>query len=133
MGLRRKLGILAGAAKRDASCAPGGAKGRDLRRGRGIGPIVGTGICHRGRIHLESVPEVGPDLTALAGRCAGRLSRTVGCLLRARHLGPVRLADLDLARLGAHLRRAAPFPVTPDHRSRGPVAPPRQPEPLAHA
>jgi putative DNA modification/repair radical SAM protein len=46
MELRRKLAVLADAAKYDASCASSGAKGRDSRGGRGIGSVDGTGICH---------------------------------------------------------------------------------------
>jgi predicted DNA-binding helix-hairpin-helix protein len=46
MELRRKLAILADAAKYDASCASSGARGRDSRGGRGIGSVDGTGICH---------------------------------------------------------------------------------------
>lgn len=46
MELRRKLTILADAAKYDASCASSGAKGRDSRGGKGIGSTDGTGICH---------------------------------------------------------------------------------------
>ena len=41
-----KLGILADAAKYDASCASSGAKGRDSRGGKGMGSTTGTGICH---------------------------------------------------------------------------------------
>ncbi|MEN3972180.1 putative DNA modification/repair radical SAM protein [Sphingomicrobium sp. XHP0235] len=41
-----KLGILADAAKYDASCASSGAKGRDSRSGKGMGSTTGTGICH---------------------------------------------------------------------------------------
>src|SRR4051794_35318795 len=282
MELRRKLGILADAAKYDASCASSGLRGRDSRDGKGLGSVTGTGICHaytpdgrcvsllkilltnwcvydcaycvsrsssnvpraaftvdevvrltldfyrrnhieglflssgiarspdhtmerlvrvartlreehrfRGYIHLKTIPEASPDLIALAGRYAdygfsvgeilaggeggmldlsldpklawalkhrerfpvdpGRASRedllrvpglgrrTVDRILKARRLGPVRLADL--ARLGVHLQRAAPFLATPDHRPRGLdgtalrrlVAPPRQLELLAHA
>src|SRR5690242_16743661 len=110
MELRRKLGILADAAKNDASCASGGAKERDSRESEGIGPVVGTGSCRRGCIRLETIFEVSPDPVALAGRYADRLSR-----------------------LGMPLRGAAPFLATLDHRPRGPVAPPRQPELPAHA
>jgi putative DNA modification/repair radical SAM protein len=46
MELRRKLAILADAAKYDASCASSGSRGRDSRGGRGIGSVDGTGICH---------------------------------------------------------------------------------------
>ena len=45
MNLRDKLGILADAAKYDASCASSGAKGRKAK-GKGIGSTEGTGICH---------------------------------------------------------------------------------------
>ena len=46
MELRRKLGILADAAKYDASCASSGSRGRDSRDGKGLGSVTGTGICH---------------------------------------------------------------------------------------
>ncbi|WP_297804621.1 putative DNA modification/repair radical SAM protein [uncultured Brevundimonas sp.] len=44
--LRRKLSILADAAKYDASCASSGAKKRDSRGGTGVGSTEGMGICH---------------------------------------------------------------------------------------
>ena len=44
--LRRKLSILADAAKYDASCASSGAKKRDSRTGSGVGSTEGMGICH---------------------------------------------------------------------------------------
>lgn len=44
--LRRKLALLADAAKYDASCASSGAKGRHSRDGKGIGSTTGSGICH---------------------------------------------------------------------------------------
>ena len=44
--LRRKLSVLADAAKYDASCASSGAKKRDSRSGSGIGSTEGMGICH---------------------------------------------------------------------------------------
>ncbi|WP_292052185.1 MULTISPECIES: putative DNA modification/repair radical SAM protein [unclassified Brevundimonas] len=44
--LRRKLSVLADAAKYDASCASSGAKKRDSRSGTGIGSTEGMGICH---------------------------------------------------------------------------------------
>ena len=46
MELRRKLTILADAAKYDASCASSGAKGRNSLGGKGVGSVDGTGICH---------------------------------------------------------------------------------------
>ena len=49
MELRRKLEILADAAKYDASCASSGTEKRDSRPGtasRGIGSTEGMGICH---------------------------------------------------------------------------------------
>jgi putative DNA modification/repair radical SAM protein len=46
MELRRKLTILADAAKYDASCASSGAKGRNSLDGKGVGSVDGTGICH---------------------------------------------------------------------------------------
>jgi putative DNA modification/repair radical SAM protein len=45
MELRRKLEILADAAKYDASCASSGTEKRDSRNG-GIGSTEGMGICH---------------------------------------------------------------------------------------
>jgi predicted DNA-binding helix-hairpin-helix protein len=42
--VERKLGILADAAKYDASCASSGAKGK--RAEAGIGSTKGAGICH---------------------------------------------------------------------------------------
>ncbi|TCZ58781.1 putative DNA modification/repair radical SAM protein [Roseicella aquatilis] len=45
MDLRRKLEILADAAKYDASCASSGTEKRDSRRG-GLGSTEGMGICH---------------------------------------------------------------------------------------
>ncbi len=44
--LRRKLEILADAAKYDASCASSGGRKRDSRDGQGIGAINGMGVCH---------------------------------------------------------------------------------------
>ncbi len=45
MDVQTKLGILADAAKYDASCASSGAKGRRAKS-NGIGSTEGTGICH---------------------------------------------------------------------------------------
>ena len=44
--LKRKLAILADAAKYDASCASAGTARRDSAGGRGIGSTEGMGICH---------------------------------------------------------------------------------------
>ncbi|MGX1804042.1 putative DNA modification/repair radical SAM protein, partial [Brevundimonas naejangsanensis] len=44
--LRRKLAVLADAAKYDASCASSGTTKRDSMGGRGIGSTEGMGICH---------------------------------------------------------------------------------------
>ncbi|MDX6751686.1 putative DNA modification/repair radical SAM protein [Geminicoccaceae bacterium 1502E] len=44
--LRRKLAVLADAAKYDASCASSGGSRRDSRDGKGIGSNEGAGICH---------------------------------------------------------------------------------------
>ena len=41
-----KLGVLADAAKYDASCASSGTTKRDSRNGKGIGSTEGMGICH---------------------------------------------------------------------------------------
>ncbi|MEC5127421.1 putative DNA modification/repair radical SAM protein [Verrucomicrobiales bacterium BCK34] len=46
MDLKEKLGILADAAKYDASCSSSGAKRRDSSGGKGVGSAGGTGICH---------------------------------------------------------------------------------------
>jgi putative DNA modification/repair radical SAM protein len=46
MELRRKLEILADAAKYDASCASSGTEKRDSRAGGGLGSTEGMGICH---------------------------------------------------------------------------------------
>ncbi|WP_265569912.1 putative DNA modification/repair radical SAM protein [Sphingomicrobium nitratireducens] len=43
---REKLGILADAAKYDASCASSGSSKRDSRDGKGVGSTEGMGICH---------------------------------------------------------------------------------------
>lgn len=44
--LRRKLSVLADAAKYDASCASSGTSKRDSSDGKGIGSTEGMGICH---------------------------------------------------------------------------------------
>jgi putative DNA modification/repair radical SAM protein len=46
MDIRKKLEILADAAKYDASCASSGTPVRDSRGGKGIGSTEGSGICH---------------------------------------------------------------------------------------
>ncbi|WP_292070482.1 putative DNA modification/repair radical SAM protein [Brevundimonas sp. UBA7534] len=46
LDLRRKLSVLADAAKYDASCASSGTSKRDFVGGRGIGSTEGMGICH---------------------------------------------------------------------------------------
>ena len=46
MELKRKLAILADAAKYDASCASSGTTKRNSRSLGGIGSTTGTGICH---------------------------------------------------------------------------------------
>lgn len=46
LNLRRKLAILADAAKYDASCASSGTSKRNSSDGRGIGSTEGMGICH---------------------------------------------------------------------------------------
>jgi putative DNA modification/repair radical SAM protein len=47
MDVRRKLEILADAAKYDASCASSGTEKRDSRGGKGVGSTdAGMGICH---------------------------------------------------------------------------------------
>lgn len=44
--LSAKLGILADAAKYDASCASSGGDKRNARQSGGIGSVTGNGICH---------------------------------------------------------------------------------------
>lgn len=46
MELKRKLEILADAAKYDASCASSGGEKRNSADGKGLGSITGAGICH---------------------------------------------------------------------------------------
>ena len=46
MELKRKLEILADAAKYDASCASSGTDTRTSSDGKGIGSTTGMGICH---------------------------------------------------------------------------------------
>jgi putative DNA modification/repair radical SAM protein len=46
LDLRKKLSILADAAKYDASCASSGAGGRTSLGGKGVGSTEGMGICH---------------------------------------------------------------------------------------
>lgn len=46
LDLRRKLSVLADAAKYDASCASSGTSKRDSSGGKGIGSTEGMGICH---------------------------------------------------------------------------------------
>ena len=46
LDLRRKLSVLADAAKYDASCASSGTSKRDSMGGKGIGSTEGMGICH---------------------------------------------------------------------------------------
>ncbi|PLR26893.1 putative DNA modification/repair radical SAM protein [Caulobacter zeae] len=46
LDIRRKLAILADAAKYDASCASSGGEKRDSVGGQGVGSTEGMGICH---------------------------------------------------------------------------------------
>ena len=46
LDLRRKLSVLADAAKYDASCASSGASKRNSVGGKGVGSTEGMGICH---------------------------------------------------------------------------------------
>lgn len=46
LDLRKKLAVLADAAKYDASCSSSGTSKRDSRGGKGIGSTEGMGICH---------------------------------------------------------------------------------------
>ena len=46
LDLRRKLSVLADAAKYDASCSSSGTSKRNSVGGKGIGSTEGMGICH---------------------------------------------------------------------------------------
>lgn len=46
LDLRKKLAVLADAAKYDASCASSGTSKRDSTGGKGVGSTEGMGICH---------------------------------------------------------------------------------------
>ena len=46
LDLRRKLSVLADAAKYDASCSSSGTAKRNSVGGKGIGSTEGMGICH---------------------------------------------------------------------------------------
>ena len=46
LDLRKKLAVLADAAKYDASCASSGTSKRDSIGGKGVGSTEGMGICH---------------------------------------------------------------------------------------
>ena len=46
LDLRKKLEILADAAKYDASCASSGTSKRNSVGGKGVGSTEGMGICH---------------------------------------------------------------------------------------
>ena len=46
LDLRKKLAVLADAAKADASCASSGTSKRDSIGGKGVGSTEGMGICH---------------------------------------------------------------------------------------
>ncbi|WP_269516220.1 putative DNA modification/repair radical SAM protein [Brevundimonas subvibrioides] len=46
LDLRKKLSVLADAAKYDASCASSGTSKRDSKGGKGLGSTEGMGICH---------------------------------------------------------------------------------------
>ena len=46
LDLRKKLSVLADAAKYDASCSSSGTAKRDSRGGKGVGSTEGMGICH---------------------------------------------------------------------------------------
>jgi len=46
LDLRKKLAVLADAAKYDASCASSGTSKRDSSGGKGVGSTEGMGICH---------------------------------------------------------------------------------------
>src|SRR3954464_9050677 len=46
LDLKRKLSVLADAAKYDASCASSGGAKRDSKGGKGVGASGGMGVCH---------------------------------------------------------------------------------------
>ena len=100
-----------------------------------LDPKLAWALKHRERFPVDADRAAREDLLRVPG--LGR--RTVDRILRARRLGPVRLADL--ARLGVHLGAPPPSsspPTTGRAASTGRplrrlVAPPRQLELLAHA
>lgn len=85
MDIQRKLGILAAAAKYDASCASSGAAPRDASAGRGLGSTERSGICH----------SFGPD-----GRCISLLKvlLTNWCIYDCRYCVNRRSSDIPRAR-----------------------------------
>ena len=84
----QKLAILADAAKYDASCASSGAATCNSSGIIGNGDYTMEQLVEvarslredhqfRGYIHLKTIPEASPELLALAGRYADRLSINV--------------------------------------------------------
>ena len=139
MDTRRKLIILADAAKYDASCASSGTSKRDSSDGRGLGSTEGTGICHSG------APDgccISPPKVLLTSRCScgckccvdrapedrllrvpGPGVRSVERLLMARRARSVRRADLDRLPVA----KMPPFVALPDHLPRDGDASPLRP------
>src|SRR6476661_5465582 len=96
MELRRKLGILADAAKYDASCASSGSRGRDSRDGKGLGSVTGTGICHAYTPDGRCVPLLKILLTNwCVYDCAYCINRRSSGVARARFT-PAEVVSLTL-------------------------------------
>ncbi|MBK8509370.1 MAG: putative DNA modification/repair radical SAM protein [Candidatus Competibacteraceae bacterium] len=85
MDIQRKLGILAGAAKYDASCASSGATRRGSITDKGLGSTERSGICH----------SFGPD-----GRCISLLKvlLTNWCVYDCQYCVNRRSSDIPRAR-----------------------------------
>ena len=139
MDTRRKLIILADAAKYDALRASSGTSRRDSSDGRGLGSTEGAGLCHSRALdgRCISLPKV-----LLTNRCtddckccvdrapkkrlprvSGLGARSVERLLMARR---VRRADLD--RLRAPVAKVLPFVAPPDPLPRDGDASPLRPQ-----
>jgi predicted DNA-binding helix-hairpin-helix protein len=139
MDTRRKLIILADAAKYDASCASSGTSRRDSSDGLGLGSTEGTGICH------SCAPDgrcISPPKVLLTNRCTcdckccvdrvpkerllrvpGLGVRSVERLLMARRARSVRRADLDRLPVA----KMPLFVALPDHLPRDGDASPLRP------
>src|SRR5918998_825300 len=118
MELRRKLEILADAAKYDASCASSGTEKRDSRPGHGkpggIGSTEGMGICHAYAPDGRCISLLKVLLTnACVFDCAYCVNRASSNLRRARftveELAAIRLR-IDEAKEARRTERRAPAP-----------------------